>query len=60
VIIKSDDKKRARLECLRHFLFSLDYPDKDPKIVHAPDPKIVVPPSEIYSRDSFSVRDLAP
>jgi len=60
VIIKSDDKKRARLECLRHFLHSLDYPEKDPDIARAPDPKIVVPPSEIYSRDAFSVRDLAP
>ena len=28
-IIKSDDKKRARLNCMQHFLSSLDYPDKD-------------------------------
>jgi polyphosphate kinase 2 (PPK2 family) len=40
-IIKSDDKKRARLNCMMHFLNALDYPGKDPSIVHAPDPLIV-------------------
>ena len=40
-IIKSDDKKRARLNCMRHFLSTLDYPGKDLKIATAPDAKIV-------------------
>jgi polyphosphate kinase 2 len=40
-IIKSDDKKRARLNCMRHFLSSLDYPDKDAHGIGAPDPLIV-------------------
>ena len=40
-IIKSDDKKRARLNCMRHFLASLDYPGKDPAIATPPDPRIV-------------------
>jgi polyphosphate kinase len=40
-IIKSNDKKRARLNCMRPFLSSPDYPDKDPEIVPAPDPLIV-------------------
>ena len=40
-IIKSDDKKRARLNCMLHFLNSLDYPGKDKSLVHAPDPLIV-------------------
>ena len=40
-VIKSDDKKRARLNCILHFLDSLDYPDKDRRLVHAPDPLIV-------------------
>jgi hypothetical protein len=30
VVVKSDDKKRARLNCIRHFLASLDYPNKGP------------------------------
>lgn len=40
-IIKSNDKKRARINCMLHFLNSLDYPGKDTSIVHAPDPLIV-------------------
>lgn len=40
-VIKSNDKKRARLNCMRHFLSSLDYPGKDLKIAKAPDPLIV-------------------
>lgn len=40
-IIKSDDKKRARLNCIMHFLHTLDYPGKDPSVVKAPDPLIV-------------------
>ena len=40
-VIKSNDKKRARLNCMRHFLSSIDYPDKDPEIVQSPDPLIV-------------------
>jgi polyphosphate kinase len=41
VIVKSNDKKRARLHAMRHFLSTLDYPDKDPSVVLPPDPLIV-------------------
>ncbi|MFC2966757.1 polyphosphate kinase 2 [Acidimangrovimonas pyrenivorans] len=41
VIVKSNDKKRARLNCMKHFLNSLDYPGKDPEIATPPDPLIV-------------------
>ena len=40
-IIKSDDKKRARLNCMRHFLSSLPYSGKDKQNVGEPDPLIV-------------------
>ncbi|WP_417269951.1 polyphosphate kinase 2 [Celeribacter sp.] len=40
-IIKSNDKKRARINCMRHFLATVDYPDKDHDIVGRPDPLIV-------------------
>ncbi|HRK19173.1 MAG TPA: polyphosphate kinase 2 [Hyphomicrobiaceae bacterium] len=40
-IIKSDDKKRARLNCMKHFLSELDYPNRDEKVVGRPDPLIV-------------------
>jgi len=40
-IIKSDDKKRARLSCMKHFLYSLPYPDKDNSVLGHPDPLLV-------------------
>jgi polyphosphate kinase 2 len=40
-IVKSDDKKRARLNCMKHFLSSLPYPNKDHLVVHHPDRLIV-------------------
>jgi polyphosphate kinase 2 (PPK2 family) len=40
-IVKSNDKKRARLNCMRHFLSTIDYPDKDLSIATPPDPLIV-------------------
>ncbi|WP_298858405.1 polyphosphate kinase 2 [uncultured Sulfitobacter sp.] len=39
-VIRSNDKKRARLTCMRHFLSQLDYPEKDPEVALPPDPKI--------------------
>ncbi len=40
-VIKSNDKKRARINCMRHFLATLDYPGKDMDVVQGPDPLIV-------------------
>ncbi len=40
-IIKSSDKKRARIACLTHFLSCLDYPNKDLHVAKLPDPLIV-------------------
>jgi polyphosphate kinase 2 len=40
-IVKSNDKKRARLNSMRHFLASVDYPGKDMSVVGVPDPLIV-------------------
>jgi polyphosphate kinase 2 len=40
-IVKSSDKKRARINCMQHFLASLPYPNKDIHVVHGPDPLIV-------------------
>ncbi len=50
-IIKSNDKKRARINCMMHFLSSLPYPEKDEKIVTAPDPLIVGSTSYVIGRD---------
>lgn len=40
-IIKSNDKKRARINTMKHFLSTIEYPDKDYDIVGQPDPLIV-------------------
>jgi polyphosphate kinase 2 len=40
--IKSNDKKRARLESMRYFLSRFDYPDKDDSVVGKPDPLLVM------------------
>jgi polyphosphate kinase 2 len=46
-IVKSNDKKRARLEAMRHFLSTLDYPDKNRHIAVPPDPLIVGHASQV-------------
>ena len=40
-VIKSNDKKRARLEAMRHVLSLFPYTEKDHEVVSAPDPLIV-------------------
>ena len=40
-IIKSNDKKRARLNCMKHFLYSLPYAKKNRRMIGKPDPLIV-------------------
>ena len=49
-VIKSDDKKRARLACMQHFLSHLPYPDKDAEVVVSPDPMIVGPAERVVDR----------
>jgi polyphosphate kinase 2 len=49
-LIKSDDKQRARINCMRHFLDELDYPDKNEDVVRPPDQLIVSRPR----RDALS------
>ena len=50
-IVKSDDKKRARLNCMRHFLSSLPYSQTVPKHVQQPDPLIVGSSAHVIGRD---------
>jgi len=53
-VVKSDDKKRARINVMRHFLSTLDYPDKDESIVGTPDPKIIGSVRDIYANQDES------
>ncbi|GAB7038490.1 MULTISPECIES: polyphosphate kinase 2 [Catenuloplanes] len=44
-VVKSNDKKRARVEAMRHVLSRFDYEGKDVKLVGTPDPLVVGPAS---------------
>jgi polyphosphate kinase 2 len=50
-VVKSDDKKRARLNCMQHFLNALEYPDKNKHVLHGPDPLIVGNPAQVIEKD---------
>ncbi len=49
-IVKSNDKMRARLNAMQHFLSSLPYADKDLSVVHGPDPLIVGSTEHVVGR----------
>jgi polyphosphate kinase 2 len=49
-VIKSNDKRRARLEAMRHVLSLFRYEDKDAEIVGTPDPKIVGPAASVFEQ----------
>lgn len=53
IVVKSDDKKRARLACIRHFLHTLDYDDKDTSVVYMPDELICGPVSKMYPEEAI-------
>ncbi|WP_211771314.1 polyphosphate kinase 2 [Kutzneria sp. CA-103260] len=40
-VVKSNDKKRARVEAMRHVLSLIDYEDKDHEIIGKPDPNVI-------------------
>jgi polyphosphate kinase len=50
-IVKSDDKKRARIACMQYFLSSLPYPEKNKKLVSGPDPLLVGTTAHVIGRD---------
>ncbi|MDQ1288409.1 MAG: polyphosphate kinase [Actinomycetota bacterium] len=53
-VVRSNDKKRGRLEAMRWVLNQVDYPEKDTEIVGRPDPLIVGPPVDIYETDELT------
>ncbi|WP_308168662.1 polyphosphate kinase 2 [Nonomuraea sp. NEAU-A123] len=56
-VIKSNDKKRARIAAIRHVLSQFDYDDKDHDVVGVPDPLVVRAAADVLDedRDSQSV-----
>jgi polyphosphate kinase len=55
-VVKSNDKKRARLEAMRHVLSRFDYDDKDAEVVGTPDPQLVGPASMAVEGGDMSPR----
>jgi polyphosphate kinase 2 len=51
-VIKSNDKKRARLEAMRFVLSRFDYPDRDDSVVGTPDPLIVGSAADVIDDES--------
>ena len=49
-VVKSNDKKRARLEAMRHVLSRFPYTGKDTEIVGVPDPLIVGPAATLLEQ----------
>jgi len=47
-VVKSNDKKRARLEAMRYVLSRIPYADRDEQVVRVPDPLIVGPAPSLY------------
>ena len=58
-VIKSDCKKRARINAMRHVLSKLNYPNKNDKVAVSPDGLIVGSAKEIYEKGEH-ILDKAP
>ncbi len=54
-VVKSDDKKRARINCMRYFLDRLDYPGKNTDIVCSADGNIIGSVDNMYQKSQQPV-----
>ena len=59
-VVKSNDKKRARLAAMRHVLSLYDYDEKDTELVDEPDPLILGPASRIFEQGEAVGRQFPP
>jgi polyphosphate kinase 2 len=53
-VVKSNDKKRARLEAMRHVLHRFPYTGKDLEVVGTPDPLIVGPAATLLEQGEIA------
>ncbi len=56
-VVKSDCKKRARINAMLFILNSLDYTNKNLKIAHEPDPLIVGSAATIYEKGEHTLEE---
>ena len=52
-VIKSNDKKRARLQAMRHVLSRFEYENKDDEVVGTTDPVLLGPASRLFEEDEL-------
>lgn len=50
-VVRNDEKRRGRINCLRHILSQIPYDQKDEAVVGRPDPLIVSPPLTFLPND---------
>jgi polyphosphate kinase 2 (PPK2 family) len=50
-VVKSNDKKRARLEAIKHVLLKFDYEGKDYDVIGKPDKDLIGPPAVMSEHD---------
>jgi polyphosphate kinase len=55
-VVKSNDKKRARLEAMRHVLTQFPYTGRDDAVVRAPDPRLVGRGNDVFEDDEHPGR----
>jgi polyphosphate kinase len=58
IVVRSDDKKRARLNAMRYILSLFDYEDKDHKAIMPIDHQLIGRAESIYEPDEIILRDL--
>jgi polyphosphate kinase len=54
-VVKSNDKKRARLEAIRHVLSEFDYEGRDDEVLGEPDKLLIGPPEVMSEHDPHRV-----
>lgn len=55
-VIKSNDKKRARVQAMRYLLNQFQYEDKDASVVGSPDALLVGSAAQLFEDDEKSIR----
>ena len=59
-VVKSNDKKRARLEAMRHVLAAVRYAGKNPTVVGTPDPLVVGHAQDLFETGEHPARRFPP
>jgi len=59
-VVKSNDKKRGRLEAMRHVLAHFDYTDRDDEVLGVPDRLLIGPAAQVFEHGERPERRFPP